>query len=66
LQTKVFNRKKGAKDTNCIFNETFLFGAQWPMAYDKLVVKVCDKENFGSPTILGSIILNLKEIVKKY
>jgi len=36
------------------------------MAYDKLVLQVCDKEYVGKPTILGSIILSLKQIVTSY
>ena len=48
LKTKVFNRPKKSKDTDCYFYQELKFGVLFPMAYDMVELKIMDKETFGS------------------
>ena len=66
LKTKVFNRKKKSKDTDCYFYEEIKFGITWPMAYDKVEMQIMDKETFGADNIIGAITVELKKIVKEF
>ena len=63
LKTKVVDRKKGKSLIE--WNQMFSFGIQWPMAHDRLVLHMMDEDTLSGDDAAGSIILHLKDVVKK-
>jgi hypothetical protein len=60
LKTKVVTQKKDTNDG--IFDQEFWLPVQWPMATDRLVLKVFDEDKI-SDEIVGSMYFSLKKII---
>lgn len=60
LKTKVVTQKKDPQEG--IFDQEFWLPVQWPMATDRLVLKLFDEDKI-SDEIVGSMYFSLKKII---
>jgi hypothetical protein len=64
LKTKPVTQSKNTQE--CLIEQEFWLPVQWPLASDRLILKIYDYDRIGSNELVGSMYFSLKKFINDY